>query len=621
MKQTPTSYPRPVRTAVALAVIAASAVSCAPSPFQDRTLDELRASVVESARRELAPLGETPRPRTPSGRPDTQDFLAERLDELNEIAGPMSYEERDAVLSADIREDLADDQLEELRAQEPELFALKDNLLGRPTETFALSLRQAISSAVSNNLNVQIARLEPAISEAQVAGAESVFDWVFFGNYEYENNDQVQQTPIVAGNPVGVGASRSEVNSYETGIRRTLTTGGQFTASQGQRNSDNSSAGFSLFPDPSNSAFVDIGVSQPLLRGAGQDAVLAQVRLNKNLERSSVHALKLELIGTVRDTEEAYWRLVQAHRELDIQRRALLRGLLTRDILEKRLNFDARPAEYSDAVATVERRRNSLIVAQRALRDASDSLKALINDPSLPVSDETLLDPADDVVTAPVTFSLLDSLLTALDLRPEVSVAVLAMDNASIQQAVAKNNLLPTLDLSFRARFQGLDSDAEEAYDQISEGRFVDYTLGVEFEQPIGNRPARALHRQRELERLQSVVGYRKAVQDVALGLKLALRDVETSFRLIEQSRVSRLAATDNLRSLRVLEQTIQQLDPNFLDLKFGRQDGLASAELEELRAMVNYNIAIANYYAAEGTILERNGIEFEVPDADRIEN
>lgn len=603
------------------AALAGAGLSCNSTPFDENsTIENLRASVVESAERELRPLGESPNWKTTEGRTESLDFLNERLDELKAMGGPESYDDEAPVLSEDIREDLTDEDLARLREEERALFELGENLLGEKTETFKLSLRQAIGSAVAHNLDVQIARLEPAISEAQVAGAESVFDWVLFGSYEFQRTDSVQQTPIVNGVPVGVGSSEERSNAYTTGIRKALTTGGQISVEQGLTNSNNLTEGFNLFPDPSNQVFLDMALQQPLLRGAGRDVALAQVRLNRNLERSQIHALKLSLIQTVRETEASYWRLMQARMELDILRRSLLRGILTRDILEKRLDFDARPAEFSDAVANVERRRNSLILAQQALRDASDNLKKLMNDPSLPVTGEVLLKPVDTAVTEPVRFSLLNSLVTALDERPEVGVAVLDMDSASIQQAVAENNLLPTLDLSFRARFTGLDSDVEEAYEQIGRSEFVDYTLGVEFEQPLGNRPARSLRRQRELERLQSVIAYRRAVQDVALNLKIALREVDTSFRLIEQSRISRLAATDNLRALRVLEQTIQQLDPNFLDLKFGRQDALANAELDEIRALVTYNIAIANYQAAEGTILERNGIVFDVPNADEID-
>jgi len=111
-------------------------------------------------------------------------------------------------------------------------------------------------------------------------------------------------------------------------------------------------------------------------------------------------------------------------------------------------------------------------------------------------------------------------------------------------------------------------------------------------------------------------VGYRRIVQDVVLSVKRSLRDVATNYQLIEQSRSARLAATENLRTLEVQKKTIQALSPEFLNLEFQRQESLALAELEEIAALANYNIALADLYASTGTALERNQIKFVVPDA-----
>ena len=52
-------------------------------------------------------------------------------------------------------------------------------------------------------------------------------------------------------------------------------------------------------------------------------------------------------------------------------------------------------------------------------------------------------------------------------------------------------------------------------------------------------------------------------------------------------------------------------LTPEFLDFKLRREEALAAAELRELQAIIDYNIAVANYYRATGTLLDRNGIDF----------
>ena len=59
--------------------------------------------------------------------------------------------------------------------------------------------------------------------------------------------------------------------------------------------------------------------------------------------------------------------------------------------------------------------------------------------------------------------------------------------------------------------------------------------------------------------------------------------------------------------------------DLEFLALKFLRQDGLATAQVAEAAALVEYNVAIANLYAAMGTGLERNRIDLSLVDAEPV--
>ncbi|MFI4898792.1 MAG: hypothetical protein ACIARR_13340, partial [Phycisphaerales bacterium JB059] len=48
-------------------------------------------------------------------------------------------------------------------------------------------------------------------------------------------------------------------------------------------------------------------------------------------------------------------------------------------------------------------------------------------------------------------------------------------------------------------------------------------------------------------------------------------------------------------------------------------QEALASAEINEIQALVQYNTSIANLYAAMGTALERSRIDLVVPDANQV--
>jgi hypothetical protein len=90
------------------------------------------------------------------------------------------------------------------------------------------------------------------------------------------------------------------------------------------------------------------------------------------------------------------------------------------------------------------------------------------------------------------------------------------------------------------------------------------------------------------------------------------MRDLIAAYELIGATRSSRRAAAENLRAIGVEEEAGRQLTPDFIDRKLTRQAQLAEAELAEVEAIVNYNTAISSFFAAMGTLLERNNIEFE---------
>lgn len=572
-------------------VLMALAAGGCSSPFRESSSGELRASILGSVQRELAEARSSATPRTLE-RPTTGlDLPPERQSELEAMAGPSSY------------------GLTEL----PDMGA---DLLGGESRVFSINLEQAVARAVEQNLAVQSARLTPSIGRQQVTAAEAAFDWVLFADLNWRSIDEPNAVPIIGGIPIGSGGTQAEQVDYETGLRKELTSGGRFTVSQGQGYNDNESPGVELFPDPSHSPFVNLQLDQPLLRGFGSDVALAEVRLARNAERGAIYELKRTLLETTTSTERAYWNLVLARQNLQIRQRLLERGVETRDILGNRRVFDVRPAEYADAVATVERRRGDVIRAANTLRLASDQLKSIINDPELTVGGEALLLPIDVPMDAPITVSLLDALTAAIDNRPELQRALLSIQDASIRRAVADSLRLPLLDLTAQARFQGLSDELDEGYRDIGEAQFVDLLAGVRFEQPIGNRGGEAVYRQRQLEMMRAGVEYRAAVQAIVLEVKRELRNVETNYRLIDQNRTARLAAAENLRTLQVLERTTQALSPDFLDLKFRRQEALALAEFDEAAALVNYQISLAELVAATGTALEHNGIRFVVPEA-----
>jgi outer membrane protein TolC len=239
-----------------------------------------------------------------------------------------------------------------------------------------------------------------------------------------------------------------------------------------------------------------------------------------------------------------------------------------------------------------------------------------MNDPDLPIGSEVHLAPLDRPVDEAVTYSLLDSLTTAVQRRPEIDQAILSIDNTSIRQTVAANQRLPQLDLRVQTRFEGLEGDID-AYNEVFDGSFVDYIVGLAFEQPIGNRQAEADFVRRRLEREQAIISYKNTVQQIVRDVKASLRAVSRNYQIVLQSRQSRLAATDSLRTLQIENEQIREMSSERLELEFNRQDQLANAERAEVRAITDFNSSVAQLHAAMGTALERNRIMLSVPTAE----
>jgi len=588
---------RPSRTtAQASALAAATLVALAGCgslpPASDA--DALRQSVMTAVKDSLV-AAQTSAVNADAGaaaRTGDLGLSEERTRELQQLSGPESYQDEHPDLGPD--------------------------LLGRPSGETPISLARAAELALAGDTDARAARLDPPITRAQIVQAEAAFDWVLFAEASRGVTDQEQAVPIVGMNPVGTGLSRSDEFSALTGLRKRLTTNGTLELSTGLDVFNNATPGFSRTPDPARTASLDLLFTQPLLREFGADVALAEVRLAENANEDAYQQTRDTLISTLTDVENAYWNLRLARERLLIQERLLARGIDTREALRGRLGFDVTDAEIADAAARVEARRAQVIRAQRDLRDASDELKRLINDADTPLTGEAVLVAADAPLGVPVSYDLEESIARALDRRPDVRRALIQVRNEAVRERVAKNAVLPQLDLTLRLTARGLDDDAGEAFEEAIDADFVDAAIGLTFEYPLANREALAGRRAARLRSLQSSILYRSAVRRAIQDVKAALRTVATNYRLIEQTRVSRLAAAENLRALRVEEETIRGLTPDFLNLKLNRQEALAQAELEEAAARVDYASALAEAARALGLTLENYNVAADPNDLEQ---
>jgi len=566
-------------------------VAC-ETPFHTVDDPALQAAIEAAAAREVAAAGDgefRPLEQPPNEVPA---MLAPRADELSKL-GPQVWSNAGTL-------------------------DIGSALDGRSPKQVQIGLQQAIVTSVRNNLGIQGARLQQGVSQADIIRAEAAFDAVLLASTGYSRLDQPTVVFAPQGEFVPTAFGNNSKNwNFSTGIQQPLVTGGAVSVSTTWNWQDLSPERF-YTPNPSWNNSINLGVTQPLLQGFGSDVNMAQIRLARNADRKSTQALRERLLEVVARTESAYWQLVLARHNLTVRLWLVEAGTQVRDVLQKRREFDTTLAQYADSVAVVENRKSQVIRARRDVQQAVDALKVLMNDPDLPIGDETTIVPTDSMVDQALNASMREAIGTAIQQSPLVARAMLDIDDASIRQVVADNGRLPQLNLNAQMQWSGLDGTYGNAWDEIGQGQFIDYIVGLSFSQAIGNRYGEATYRRARLERSQMVIAYRASIQNAVFTVKGALRDVATNYQLIGQTRAFRLAQAENLRALLVDEQTLAALTPEFLNLKFQRQDGLASAQLQESAALVDYNSAIADLYRAMGTGLEMNRIELETVDEPR---
>ena len=494
-------------------------------------------------------------------------------------------------------------------------YELGSDLTGADQSEIALTLEDAIMAAIRNNLTLANAELQPAITQEDVNQAEAVFDWILYGSANTSRTDQPTTVTVINNIPLGTPFRHSHAHRFETGVRNRNPLGGELTVSTDLTHSNNKTPGLGLSPDPANTAAFRIGYSQPLLRGFGRDVNEASIRLAENASDRAVYDVRRQMLDLVADVETSYWNLVFAWHEMAISQWLVDQGETIRQQLEGRRDLDATPAELSDAVATVESRKADVIRARRALRSASDQLKLVINDPRMSVGSELLVRPTDEIMTEPISYSLREAIMTGVGNRPEIQQAASLIDDARIQQLVADNSRLPLLNLSAQLAYFGLDGDAGDAYEDLNQGDFIDYLVGLEFEWPFGNEAAEAAFRRARLQRTGTVLQYQQTIQNVVQDVKTALRDVIANYELISATRSFRIAQAMNLCTLRDA-QTLRGMTPEYLNLRFQRQDTLAIARRQELQALVAYDQALAQFHRAMGISLELRGVAVEEGDS-----
>jgi outer membrane protein TolC len=482
--------------------------------------------------------------------------------------------------------------------------------------TITLSLQDIIHRAIVNNHDIRAAGYQPAIDAARVVEAEAHFDPELFSDVDWEHKHEPDAGELFT-DPITQALIRSNFTASDTmttdiGIKQTTPSGTQLQLDDKDSFNYNYPRLYTLDPFFENQ--LTLQVTQPLLKDFGVEVNEARTVIARDNQKISTLDFRKQIEDTLDKIEKAYWQLVQSQADVKYQEQLLDITQQTWNVLYQRFlnHVDVTDLELAQAQTSLELRRTTLIDAKQRARSFSDTLRQLMADPSLPVSKDILIIPADKPTTEPIEFNVQEQIDSALDNRLELTEQLDKIDIAAVTAKVAENNLLPELDFVGQVGSEGLGANEGDAIGRQAIFRDVDYGLGIKFDYFLGNREARAIWKRTLLARMQAIETYRGAIDQVTADVMTASRQITSAWEQMVSTRLARDQAQKALDAYQARQDSGVPLTPEFVNTKLDIQDRLASAEQEEDRATASYNIAIEQLEKAKGTLLRYNNVLLE---------
>ena len=482
------------------------------------------------------------------------------------------------------------------------------NSLGLKSSPALVSLGSLIHRALSSSPHIQVAATAPHIRRAQLLEESAQFDWVTFLESRYDD----QNDPI--GNTLTTGDSSDRFTQQEWsgrgGVRRRNASGGELEVSQRLGTLENNSL-FLIPPDQGN-ARLELNYTQPLLRGRG-NAVNESLIVLADLDAKSASD---EFLGSVRshltDLTETYWELVRSRSELLQRNKLLVEAEKILHQLQGRSEVDALDRQVFRAKAAVARRKAEIARSLTSIKNAESRIRLLVNDPEINNARGVELVPIDlpnlDFIPVPIA----DAISTALLNRTDISQAIRDVKATSIQLGIARNDLLPKLDLLVGTYVAGLDGDFDALnswVNQFKDGR-PGFNVGFEFEIPIGNRAAIARQERRQWEVNRAMHQFRAVVETGLTEVELAVREVQTAHKEMEGRYFAMTAAANETNFLADRWRTLPEIDDSvtlLLEDLLSSQERLADEEAAFAKAQFDYSFATVKLKQAIGTLFRVN--------------
>ncbi|MGD1084930.1 MAG: TolC family protein [Verrucomicrobiota bacterium] len=469
---------------------------------------------------------------------------------------------------------------------------------GDSGKTRPITVAEVIQMALTNNLDILITKYTPILDQFSLNGLYSAYDPAFSMSVTRDLNTQPSQFAYGIEFPPYITA----MNNYSPNLSGMLPFGLNYQLSTPLNQQTTPFGQYSASPA--------ITLSQPILKNFWIDNTRYQIQLSRKTLRSDQLSLRLQIETTVNSVKTAYFNLIAARENVEVQRTAVQLAQELADENAKKVKLGAlAPLDQRQAESQAASSQADLLAAQLAQAVQENTLKSLL---ALHLEEwrDVTPEPTETLLAVPETLDLTESLGRAIASRPEMLQAKIAVEKQHLAIKYTQNQLYPELDLKGSYGLNSSSALLGQAVDTIIHVTDPSYTYGVTLTFPLENTAARNAYKSAKSNLEQVLLQLKKVETTIVLAVDNDVKTVRSDLLRVEATRKAREYAEDALSAGKARLAAGSTTSFEVLQL----QSSLTTARSAEIRALADYNIAVEQLALDEGSILERNHIDMIMP-------
>ena len=265
-------------------------------------------------------------------------------------------------------------------------------------------------------------------------------------------------------------------------------------------------------------------LTQPLLKNFWIDNTRLTIRVAKNRLKFSEQGLRQQLITSVTAVANAYYELIFAQQNVQVQQEALNLAQTQLDQDQQRMQIGtlAQLSVQQDEAQVASSRAN-LITAQSTLETDQNMLKNLITDDYAKWHD-TDIQPTETSCRAMELFDLQDSWSKGMTERPDLLQARLNVEQQGIQLKFYRNQLFPELDLIGTYGYNGASREYSGTFNQLNQGNAPFYSYGAQLSVPLSSIGPRNQYKSTKATLQQIVLQLKQLEQNIMVEIDNAVK-------------------------------------------------------------------------------------------------